>query len=154
MTDKLPLKDILAAVDLDGKTVWDELSEEQKKSVFFFTLNRYISSVKGSREIKEHYLVVGNERYNKNLFNIMSKHPKLAWQAACSCAHESKQIQFHKWIGLKQTKNKKAKFLSELFSEMKLDDVETLAAITSTKEIKQYCENLGWDKKQINGIKF
>jgi hypothetical protein len=32
-------------------------------------------------------------------------------------------------------------------------DVETLAAITTAKEIKKYCEDLGWDKKAINGIK-
>jgi hypothetical protein len=36
---------------------------------------------------------------------------------------------------------------------MKQNDITTLAAITTDKEIKQYCENLGWDKKAINGIK-
>jgi hypothetical protein len=36
---------------------------------------------------------------------------------------------------------------------MKRTDVETLAAISTDKEIKQYCEDLGWDKKAINGIK-
>jgi hypothetical protein len=36
---------------------------------------------------------------------------------------------------------------------MKLSDVETLAAITTDKEIKKYCEGLGWDKKQINELK-
>jgi hypothetical protein len=36
---------------------------------------------------------------------------------------------------------------------MKIQDVETLAAMTSDKEIKQYCESLGWDKKQIHAIK-
>ena len=39
----LKLNDILAAVDLNGKEVWDDLTEEQRKSVVFFTLNRYIS---------------------------------------------------------------------------------------------------------------
>jgi hypothetical protein len=36
---------------------------------------------------------------------------------------------------------------------MKYADIETLAAITTTDEIKEYCEGLGWDKKAINGIK-
>jgi hypothetical protein len=155
MTEQLPLKDILASVDLDGKVVWDELSAEQQKSIVFFTLNRYISSVKSSnRELKEHYVLVSNERFNKNLFSIMSKHPKLTWQTACSCSHESKKIHVHEWIGFNNVKNKKVKFLLNLFPEMKTDDVHTLAAITTTQEIKQYCEDLGWDKKQINGIKF
>ncbi len=153
MSSEFKLKDILAAVDLDGKEVWDELTEEQKKSVVFFTLNRYISNVQGSRELKEHYLLVGNERFNKNLFAVMSKHPKLTWQLACSCSHESRKIQYHEWLGLKKEKNKKVSFLAELFPNMKIQDVETLAAITSDKDIKQYCESLGWDKKQIHAIK-
>lgn len=153
MSDEFKLKDILAAVDLDGKEVWDELSEEQKKSVVYFTLNRYISNVQGGRELKEHYLLVGNERFNKNLFAVMSKHPKLTWQLACSCSHESKKIQYHEWIGLKKEKNKKVSFLAELFPTMKMQDIETLAAITTDKDIKQYCESLGWDKKQIHAIK-
>jgi hypothetical protein len=154
MSKEIKLNDILAAVDLNGKEVWDELTDEQKKSVVFFTLNRYISSVKAKKEIQEHYLVVGNEIFNKNLFVILSKHPKLVWQLACACGHESKQIHYHEWIGLKKEKNKKEKFLSELFPHMKLNDISTLAKITTDKEIKQYCEDLGWDKKQINGIKF
>lgn len=153
MTNEFKLKDILAAVDLDGKEVWDELSDDQKKSVVFFTLNRYISSVQGNQELKEHYILVGNERFNKNLFDVMSKHPKLTWQLACSCSHESKKIQYHEWIGLKREKNKKEEFLAGLFTNMKRADIETLAAITTDKEIKQYCEDLGWSKKEINGIK-
>jgi len=54
----------------------------------------------------------------------------------------------------KREKNKKEEFLANLFPNMKRSDIETLAAITTDKEIKQYCESLGWDKKEINGIKF
>lgn len=153
MANEFKLRDILAAVDLDGKEVWDELTDAQKKDVTFFTLNRYISNVQGSREVKEHYLVVGNERFNKNLFAVMSKHPKLTWQLACSCSHESRKIQHHEWLSLQKAKNKKVEFLAELFPDMKMSDVETLATITTDKEIKQHCENLGWDKKQVNAIK-
>lgn len=153
MASEFKLKDILAAVDLDGKDVWDELTDEQKKSIVFFTLNRYISNVQGSRELKEHYLLVANERFNKNLFPIISKHPKLTWQSACSCSHESHRIQYHEWLGVKKEKNKKVSFLADLFPDMKMSDVETLAAVTTDKEIKNYCELLGWDKKQINAIK-
>ena len=67
------LKDVLAAVDLDGKEVWDELTDDQRKSVVFFTLNRYISNVKGNTDLQEHFLLVGNERFNKNLFQISGR---------------------------------------------------------------------------------
>lgn len=152
--EKLPLNVILAAIDTNSKSVWDEFTEEQRKCVPLFTLNRWISSVKGSREHQEHYLLLCNELYNKNLFDIMNKDPKLTWQTACACSHESKKVFFHEWIGLTRNTNKKVTFLSELFPEMKLDDVEALAEITTVDEIKQYCRDLGWDKKQISAIKF
>ena len=41
----------------------------------------------------------------------------------------------------------------ELFPNMKLSDSETLAIITTDKEIKEYAKDLGWDKKQIADIK-
>jgi hypothetical protein len=149
----LKLNEILAAVDLNGKEVWDDLTEEQRKSVVFFTLNRYISSVQGSREDQEHFVLLGNERFNKNLFLLLNKHNKLLWQLACSCGHESKKVFFHKWLKLTKTKDKKEDFLSTLFPNMKIEDIRTMAAITSDKEIKEYCKELGWDKKQINAIK-
>jgi predicted CopG family antitoxin len=151
---QLKLNEILAAVDLNAKDAWNDLTEEQRKSVVFYTLNRYISNVQGSREEKEHFVLLGNERFNKNLFLLLNKHPKLLWQLACSCGHESKKIFFHQWLKLIKQKNKKEEFLAELFPNMKRQDVETLSKITSDKEIKEYCKDLGWDKKQIDAVKF
>lgn len=150
----LKLNEILAAVDLNGKEVWDDLSEEQHKSIVFYTLNRYISSVQGSREEKEHFVLLGNERFNKHLFLLLNKHPKLLWQLACSCGHESKKVFFHKWLKLTKSKNKRIDFLADLFPNTKKQDLETMAEITTDEEIKQYCVELGWDKKEINAIKF
>lgn len=150
----LKLNEILAAVDLNGKEVWDDLSEEQRKSIVFYTLNRYISSVQGSREEKEHFVLLGNERFNKHLFLLLNKHPKLLWQLACSCGHESKKVFFHKWLKLTKSKNKRIEFLADLFPNTKKQDLETMAEITTDEEIKQYCVELGWDKKEINAIKF
>ena len=45
---KLPVKDILAAVDMNGKGVWDELNDDERKQVSFWLLNRYVSAVQGS----------------------------------------------------------------------------------------------------------
>ena len=35
--NKLPIKDILAAVDMGALTVWDELSDEEQKQVSFYS---------------------------------------------------------------------------------------------------------------------
>jgi hypothetical protein len=148
-------KDMIPAVDMGIKDLWDAVSDDGKKEIKgdLWNLNRYISSVKSSkRDLQEHYVLTVNEYYNKNWADI-SKHPKLQWLTLSMCSHESKKTQFHEWIPLKKEKNKKEEFLAELFPNMKRADIETLATITTDKEIKQYCESLGWDKKEINGIK-
>lgn len=148
-------KDMIPAVDMGIKELWEAASEEGQKEIKgdLWNLNRYISSVKNSnRNLQEHYLLTVNEYYNKDWANI-SKHPKLQWLTLTMCSHESKKTQFHEWIPLKKEKNKREEFLAEILPNMKRSDIETLAAITTDREIKQYCEDLGWDKKQINGIK-
>ena len=59
--NKLPIKDILAAIDMGAINVWDELSDEEKKQVSFYLLNRYVSSVKGDREKQELAVFKTNE---------------------------------------------------------------------------------------------
>jgi hypothetical protein len=148
-------KDMIPAVDMGLKDLWDAATDDGRKEIKgdLWNLNRYISSVKTKdREIQEHFLLTVNEYYNKNWNNI-NQHPKLQWLTLAMCSHENRKPQFHEWIPLKKEKNKKEEFISELFPNIKRSDVETLAAITTDKEIKQYCEGLGWDKKQINGIK-
>jgi hypothetical protein len=148
-------KDMIPAVDMGLTELWDAASEEGRKEIKgdFWTLNRYISNVKSNnRELKEHYLLTVNEFYNKNWAAIQN-HPKLVWQTLCLCSHESKKTQFHEWLPLKREKDKKTEFLMDLFPNMKLSDVEALSAITTEKEIKKYCEDLGWDKAQIAKIK-
>ncbi len=148
-------KDMIPAVDMGLKELWEASPEEGQKEIKgdLWNLMRYISNVKTSnRELQEHYVLTVNEFYNKNWAEI-SKHPQLQWMTLCMCGHESKKTHFHEWIPLKKATNKKEEFLLELFPNMKRADVTTLSNITTEKEIKKYCEDLGWDKKQINAIK-
>ena len=63
---KLPLNEIFMAMDMNGKGAFDEWSEEERKEINFWLLNRYASSVAGTREAKELAVVLTNENYNKN----------------------------------------------------------------------------------------
>ena len=58
---KLPIKDILAAIDMGGISVWDELTDDEKKQVSFYLLNRYVSSVQGNRDKQELAVFKTNE---------------------------------------------------------------------------------------------
>jgi len=148
---KLPLKDILAAIDVGAKNVWDEISDDERKQVSFWLLNRYASSVSGNREAQELAVFKTNEYYNKNWNELGTKHPKLQWQLLCQAGNTGR-IERHNWIGLKTKKSadsKITKFLLEKFPSMKQDEVELLARISTKQEIKEYAESLGMDKKDV-----
>ena len=149
---KLALKDILEAVDQGGRDLWDLFDEEQRKDVKFFLLNRYVSSVRTSnREVQEHFVLATNEYFNKH-WNLLYKHPKLLWQLLCCCGYENKQAYFHEWIGNKKKagEGKKLKLLQEMYPSRKMDELEMLADIMTTKELKHLAQEQCWDDKKID----
>ena len=152
MSEKIELKEKLAAVDIGAKTLWDEMDADQRKSLKqeFFILNRYVSNVKGqNRETQEHFILTVNEFFNK-YWNDLQKHPKLMWLLLAMCGHESKKVFFHEWIGYKKKKdNKKTKFLSEVYPHLKDDEIAVLSEITTAPEIKELADSLGYSKKEI-----
>ena len=155
MTNKLPLKDILAAIDMNAKNVWDELPDDEQKQVSFFLLNRYASAVKGNNTQKELAIFKTNEYYNKNFFTIQ-KHKKLLWFLLCMTANDKKEIRYHEWIGYKLkdagSQNKTIKFLKSLYSNMKEDEIELLAKINSKEELKELAEAHGMDKAETKKV--
>jgi hypothetical protein len=148
---KLPVKDLLAAIDLNGKDVWDELDKDQRKQVSFWLLNRYVSSIKANRTQTELAVFKTNEYYNKNWEVLGARHPKLQWQLLCMSGNTGK-IQYHQWLGLKQHKganNKVVKLLLEIYPNKKIDEVELLARISTKAEIKELAREHGYDKVDI-----
>ena len=147
---KLPLKDILAAIDMGAKDVWNEITEEERKQISFWLLNRYVSSVQGNREKQELAVFKTNEYYNKNYMEI-SKHQKLQWQLLCLSGNTGK-IEFHKWIGFKKKvadNAKGEKLLQDIYPNMKIDEVELLARISTKKELKQLAEEHGIENVKL-----
>lgn len=154
MSEKIELKDKLAAVDMNYKGLWDEITDEQRKSLKqeLFILNRYISNVNSkNRDLQEHFVLTVNEYFNKH-WNTLQKHPKLLWQLLCMCSHESRQIFFHQWIGFKKKKgnSKVSKFLLEIYPNKKQDEIEMLSQLMTPTEIKKLAQQHGYDDKQID----
>ena len=71
---KLPLNEIFMAMDMNGKGAFDEWSDEERKELNYWLLNRYASSVAGTREAKELAVVLTNQNYNKN-WNVLGTRP-------------------------------------------------------------------------------
>jgi hypothetical protein len=153
MSEKIELKEKLAAVDMGLKGLWDEMDADQQKALKseLFILNRYISNVSGqSRDTQEHFVLAVNEYFNKH-WNTLQKHPKLLWQLLCMCSHESRKIFFHQWMGFKKKKGdtKRLKFLMEIYPSRKQDELEMMSELMSLKELKELAEQYGYNDKEI-----
>jgi hypothetical protein len=150
---RLPIKDILAAVDMNAKSVWKELTDEERKQVSFWLLNRYVSAVQGSREEQELAVFKTNEYYNKH-FNTIgvgkeNGHQELMWQLLCMSGAWDK-IKFHPYIGFKKkgaNNNAAIKLLEKVYPNMKNNEVELLAGISTKKELKQLAEDYNIEAK-------
>ena len=147
-------KELIPSIDMGFKELYDAASEDGKKDIKLdlWNLNRYICSVKGSREEQELAVFKINEYYNRN-WNVLggTDHVKLQWQLLCVAGKTGKK-KFHPWIGLKKKKDdssKAVKILANIYPNMKMDEVETLARISTKNEIKQLAKEHGYEKVDI-----
>ena len=150
---KLPIKDILAAIDMNAKSVWKEFTVEERKQVSFWLLNRYISAVQGSADDQALAVFKTNEYYNKH-FNTIgvgkeNGHQELMWQLLCMSGAWGK-IKFHPYIGFKKkgaNNNNAVKLLEQIHPNMKQKEIEMLANMYTTKELKQLAEDHNIESK-------
>ena len=149
--EKLAIKEILSWIDNGESEIWNHLEDDHKKQVSFWLLNRYISAVNGSREKQELAVFKTNEYYNKHFNDIGvgkdNGHQKLMWQLLCMSGNTGKN-EFHPWIGFKKrdgANSKAVKLLEQIYPNLKTDEVDLLARISTKKELKQLA-----DEHEIN----
>jgi len=152
---KLPIKEILAAIDFNARSVWREFSDEEKKAVSFWLLNRYASSVQGTREDQELAIFKTNEYYNKNFSEIgvgkENGHPELMWQLLCLAGNWN-AVKFHPWIGFKKklgNNTKAVNLLLTIYPNMKEQEAELLAGISTKRELTDLAEEHGLEKPKF-----
>jgi len=153
MATKLPLNRVLGAMDRKQKDFYDSLTDEEKKAFSAFLMNRYASSVKGNPALQEWWLIATNKRVNTNFFDL-AKHPKLQW-LLLTTASPGMGTAFHEWIPHKKkdaVNNKVLKTLKTLYPFAKEDELELMATINTTSDIKTHLENMGYDKKEIKEL--
>ena len=140
-------KEMIPALDGGMRELYDAAGEDGQKEIKgdLWNLNRYMSSVKGSREKQELAVFKTNEYYNKNWAVLGNKEAKLQWYLLCQCGNTGKS-EFHPWIGFKKkvTDNSKGvKLLEKIYPNMKQDEIELLANLSTKKELKQLAEEHG-----------
>ena len=133
--------------DRKNREFYNELADEERKKFSNFLMIRYGSSVQGSKDLQEFYLIATNMRLNKHFFTI-NRHPKLQWLCATTVS-PGMGTQRHAWIAPKKKEpgaGSVKKQLSELFPHLKDDELEVLAEINTKKDIDAYVKALGREK--------
>ena len=130
--------------DEKDRDFYDSLTDEERKKFSNYLMIRWGSSVHGSRELQEFYVVATNERLHKHFYAV-NRHPKLQWLMATSVS-PGMGVHRHQWIAPKKKESGSSevkKTLMQLYPNMKISDIETLAAITDAKEIKEHLRHMG-----------
>jgi hypothetical protein len=148
MSDKLNIANEMRMFDRKDRTFYDNLTPEEKKKFSTYLMIRWGSSVEGSRDLQEFYVISCNERFNKHFFDL-GKHPKLQWLLATTVSPDMGTPR-HPWIAPKKKEPGASSFkkqLSDLFPHMKTDEIDLLASITTKKELDAYIRQHGNDPK-------
>ena len=144
--DKLSIGNEMAQFDCKNREFYDSLTEEEKKKFSNYLMIRWGSSVQGSQDLQEFYLISTNQRLNKYFFAI-NRHPKLQWMCATTVSPDM-GVQRHQWIAPKKKEVSSSsikKQLSELFPRLKNDEIELMVKINNKKDIDAYIKDLGCD---------
>lgn len=150
MSDKIPLNDVLQAVDRRDFGWYSRLSDEHKKKWSSWLFLRYVSSVKGSGA--GNALLDTNEFVNKN-YTDLYKHDELIWKLMCLTGTGKKQ--FHEWIKPPTSTKKKDKiseFVSNTYPHMKADEIDLFRQLNSDDDIKLMASDTGMTDKDIEEV--
>ena len=150
MTDKLNIANEMRAFDSKDRNFYRDLTEDERKKFSSYLMIRWGSSVQGSSELQQYYLLACNENFNKHFFDL-ARHPELQWLSATTVSPGMGTFR-HDWIKQKKresSNNRAVKFLKQLYPAYKEDELELLATINTTEDLKQLAREHGWDDRRI-----
>ncbi len=150
MSDKLNIANEMRQFDRKSRSFYDELTEEERKKFSPYLMIRWGSSVEGSRDLQEFYVIATNERLNKHFFAVnTTAHKKLQWLLATTVSPDMGTPR-HTWIAPKKKEagaSAKRKALQEIYPSYKNDEIDLMMQLVSQKEIDAYYKSAGEDRK-------
>lgn len=150
---KLPLPQVLAAIDFKQRDFYANLPDEDKKGIAPYVLQRFASTVQGDVDLQAYWLMAINSRVNVGLFEL-NKHPDLQWKLLTSCSPGMGK-QYHPWVPLPKAdteNNRVIKFLATIYPASKHSDLRMIAELNSVDELKLLAEQQGYNKSEIKEI--
>ena len=147
------IADVMLALDKRDMNFYSRLSDEQKKGINFWMMQRYASSVQDN-VYGSHYLTMVNDCVNVNWTAAgSSRHPELVWK--CLCLAGSGRKMWHPYVKAPTSKRKKNKVmeeLSKLFPNTKTDELELFLELSSKEELTEFFRGYGYEDKEIKEV--
>lgn len=132
---KLPIEQVMAAVDLRKGDYYSKLESDDVKALSTFMVQRWASQVQGSREVQEQYLLNVNDCSNIDYIATSSKHEELRWRVIALCGLGFKQR--HEFIPPKNAKKDKlTAWLIEQFPAMSDDEIELFKVVNGNDALE------------------
>lgn len=149
MSEKIPLDQMLHALDTNNVDFYSTLTPEQKKGWSAWLVMRYASSAQGNNAY--HYLLMTNSLVNTD-FNTLRHHPGLQWKLLALCGAGSKT--FHQWIapGKKSKKDCVCEFLMQTYPEMNTRDAQVLSSVITKDELIELAKASGLDNAAVKEL--
>ena len=136
--DKLSIQNEMRCFDLKDRDFYNSLTVEERKKFSNYLMIRWGSTVYGSRDLQEFYVIATNTLLNKHFFAI-NRFPELQWLCATTVSPGMGGHR-HPWIAPKKKEkgsNEIKKTLMAVYPEMKMSDIDTLSQLITKKDLKE-----------------
>lgn len=144
---------VMSAIDNRKFGFYKTMSDEEKKAFSPLVIMRWISAVRGSREINEYYLQIVNELVNKNLWDpCLSKHPELLYLLLAHSGIGSKVD--HEWIKgfSREKKSKLVEFLKQFYPTASTKELEFFITINSKEQLISLVNDSGMQDDEAKSL--
>lgn len=148
MSDRLDIRNEMAAFDRKDRSFYDSLTDEEKKKFSTYLMLKWGSAVQGNKDLEAYYLRAVNENVNINFFDL-NRHPKLQW-LSCTTVSPGMGVQRHyfpKSGG--QSSNVCLKFLKMIRPTEKVEDLELLVQLNDQRHFEDLARKYGWSEEEI-----
>ena len=146
--NKVDMFDLLKHVDKGDLDYWENLSEDEKKSVAFVVVSRWMSCTKNPDQI-----VAVNHLLNPLVFNFGTKHKGLLYRLMLIASSGTEKR--YQWIGKKKkvpSKPTATQVVSEYYN-LKLERANSYLDMLTLDDVLECAEGLGYDDASVKKIK-
>jgi hypothetical protein len=148
---KLPIEQVMSAVDLRKGDYYSKLSPEDLKALSTYMVQRWSSQVQGDREIQEHYLTTINDLSNLDYIATGSEHDELRWKVIALVGLGQKMR--HEFIPPKGAKKDKlTQWLVEQFPSLSDDEIELFRELNGDAFLADMAIAKNMGDKQIKDL--